>query len=65
MSIRRTIEDFLTDGLSYDDAVSAYHSHSSAYQAGSSSGFGWFQEAVHVDPDLERAYRAQAEYLSS
>ena len=57
----RTIKDFIADGLSYHDAVSAYYAQTSQQPQASSSGFGWFREAVH-DPDLERAYRAQQEW---
>ena len=61
----KTVEDFIADGLSYHDAVSAYYAQTSQQQPqASSSGFGWFWEAVH-DPNLERVYRAQQEWMSS
>ncbi|KAI5074074.1 hypothetical protein GOP47_0010035 [Adiantum capillus-veneris] len=60
----RSIEDFLAEGLSYKDACDAYYSQSSSHESQSTFGFRWFRDVVH-SPDLERAYRAQAEWLSS
>ena len=63
-----TIEDFMANGMSYEDAVAAFHAQQQ------SSPFGWFREAVGAssygtpvppDPDLERALRAQREFMSS
>ena len=54
----RTLEEFLFDGLSYEDATAAYH----AQFAGSSNPSNW---NISSDPDVERALRARQEFYRS
>ena len=62
MSQWRSMEDFMDDGMSYEDAVAAYNAQVPPRRSSS-----WFTDTMSTssDPDVERALRAQQEWIQS
>ena len=62
MSQWRSMQDFMDDGMSYEDAVAAYNAQVPPRRSSS-----WFTDTMSAssDPDIERALRAQQEWIQS